>query len=370
MDLGARPAKVFFLITLPIILPAIARGLVARLHAVLGRPRDHQLRHRAGLEHAADGDLLEGAPRREPGHQCAGDDPGAVRRDLHHDLRPVHDPRSRSGATWKSSEPSRPTSDAGLEAPPGRHHDLHGDVAARGRDRRDQPRPGLSGLPAAGTAAPARGASISPPGTTSTRRWLACRRSATRSRSRRCAGTAGGSTRRTEITVTAGATEAIFAAIHAVVRAGEEVILLDPSYDSYGPAAELAGGRVVHVPLAIADFGIDWQRLAQAITPRTRLLIVNTPLNPAGSVLTAGGLGADRGPARSDGTLMCCRTRSTKRWSSTADVTRACSATRACTIAPSRCSRSGRPSTRPAGKSAIASPHRRSPRNSARCTSS
>jgi len=65
------------------------------------------------------------------------------------------------------------------------------------------------------------------------------------------------------------------------------VILLDPSYDSYGPAAELAGARVVHVPLTIADFGIDWQRLAEAIGPRTRLLIVNTPLNPAGSVLSA-----------------------------------------------------------------------------------
>jgi methionine aminotransferase len=89
-----------------------------------------------------------------------------------------------------------------------------------------------------------------------------------------------------EITVTAGGTEALFAAIHAVVRAGEEVILLDPSYDSYGPAAELAGARVVHVPLAIADFGIDWQRLAAAIGPRTRMLIVNTPLNPAGSVLS------------------------------------------------------------------------------------
>jgi methionine aminotransferase len=90
----------------------------------------------------------------------------------------------------------------------------------------------------------------------------------------------------TEITVTAGGTEALFAAIHAVVRPGEEVILLDPSYDSYGPAVELAGGRPVHVPLAIADFGIDWQRLAAAIGPRTRMLIVNTPLNPAGSVLT------------------------------------------------------------------------------------
>lgn len=90
-----------------------------------------------------------------------------------------------------------------------------------------------------------------------------------------------------EVTVTAGGTEALFAAIHAVVRAGDEVILLDPSYDSYGPAAELAGARVVRVPLALADFGIDWPRLADAIGPRTRMLVVNTPLNPAGSVLTA-----------------------------------------------------------------------------------
>ncbi len=90
-----------------------------------------------------------------------------------------------------------------------------------------------------------------------------------------------------EITVTAGGTEALFAAIHAIVRAGEEVVLLDPSYDSYGPAAELAGARVVRVPLSVADFRIDWERLAGAIGPRTRLLIVNTPLNPAGSVLEA-----------------------------------------------------------------------------------
>jgi methionine aminotransferase len=90
-----------------------------------------------------------------------------------------------------------------------------------------------------------------------------------------------------EVTVTAGGTEAIFAAIHAVVHAGDEVILLDPSYDSYGPAAELAGARVVRVPLSLADFSIDWPRLAQAINPRTRLLVVNTPLNPAGAVLSA-----------------------------------------------------------------------------------
>jgi methionine transaminase len=91
----------------------------------------------------------------------------------------------------------------------------------------------------------------------------------------------------TEITVTAGGTEAIFAAIHAVVRPREEVVLLDPSYDCYGPAAELAGARVRHVPLSISDFGIDWQRLQDAISPRTRLLVVNTPLNPAGAVLAA-----------------------------------------------------------------------------------
>jgi methionine transaminase len=92
-----------------------------------------------------------------------------------------------------------------------------------------------------------------------------------------------------EVTVTAGGTEAIFAAIHAVVRAGDEVILLDPSYDSYGPAAELAGARVLRVPLSIADFGIDYERLGAAITPKTRLLVVNTPQNPAGAVLSADG---------------------------------------------------------------------------------
>ena len=106
-----------------------------------------------------------------------------------------------------------------------------------------------------------------------------------------------------EITVTAGGTEALFAAIHAVVRAGEEVVLLDPSYDSYGPAAELAGARVVRVPLAVVDFRIDWDRLAAAIGPRTRLLIVNTPLNPAGSVLEASDW--DRVADLLDGTDAC-----------------------------------------------------------------
>jgi methionine aminotransferase len=91
-----------------------------------------------------------------------------------------------------------------------------------------------------------------------------------------------------EVTITAGATEALFAAIHAVVRAGDEVVLLDPSYDSYAPAAVLAGAKVVRVPLALPDFRIDFGRLAAAIGPRTRLLVVNTPHNPSGAVLSAG----------------------------------------------------------------------------------
>jgi methionine aminotransferase len=88
-----------------------------------------------------------------------------------------------------------------------------------------------------------------------------------------------------EITVTSGATEALFAAIHAVVRAGEEVIVLDPCYDSYEPAIELAGARAVHVPLAAPDFRVDWQRVRDAITPRTRMLLINSPHNPTGAVL-------------------------------------------------------------------------------------
>jgi len=86
-----------------------------------------------------------------------------------------------------------------------------------------------------------------------------------------------------EITITAGGTEAIFCAVQTVVRSGDEVILLDPAYDSYEPSVVLAGGRAVRVPLARPDFHVDWQRVADAITARTRLLIVNTPHNPSGA---------------------------------------------------------------------------------------
>lgn len=88
-----------------------------------------------------------------------------------------------------------------------------------------------------------------------------------------------------EVTVTAGGTEALFCAIQAVVHPGDEVILLDPSYDSYAPAVRLAGGRAVHVPLRRPDFGVDWQRVRDAITSRTRLLVLNFPHNPSGAVL-------------------------------------------------------------------------------------
>ncbi|HEX4597459.1 MAG TPA: pyridoxal phosphate-dependent aminotransferase [Burkholderiaceae bacterium] len=89
-----------------------------------------------------------------------------------------------------------------------------------------------------------------------------------------------------EITVTAGATQAILTAVLAVVRPGDQVIILEPAYDSYGPAIQLAGGEAVPVALAW-DHGyrIDWDRVRSALTPRTRLLILNSPHNPTGSVI-------------------------------------------------------------------------------------
>jgi methionine aminotransferase len=96
----------------------------------------------------------------------------------------------------------------------------------------------------------------------------------------------------TDITVTSGATEALFAAIHSVVRAGEEVILLDPCYDCYEPAIELAGAVAVHVPLVAPDFHVDWDRVRDAVTPRTRMILINSPHNPTGAVLSASDLDA------------------------------------------------------------------------------
>ncbi len=96
----------------------------------------------------------------------------------------------------------------------------------------------------------------------------------------------------TEITVTSGATEALFAAIAAVVHTGEEVIVLDPCYDSYEPAIELAGARAVHIPLTLPDFSVDWQRVKAAVTAKTRMILINSPHNPSGAVFAASDLDA------------------------------------------------------------------------------
>jgi len=89
-----------------------------------------------------------------------------------------------------------------------------------------------------------------------------------------------------EVTVTSGASEAIFDAILAVVRAGDEVIVLDPCYDCYEPAIDLAGARAVHVALDPRTFAPDWAKVRAAITPRTRMLMINSPHNPSGAMLT------------------------------------------------------------------------------------
>ncbi len=90
-----------------------------------------------------------------------------------------------------------------------------------------------------------------------------------------------------EITVTAGATQAIITAILAVVHAGDEVIVLEPCYDSYVPNIELAGGVAVRVPLTPGSFRPDFDRIAAALTPRTRALVINSPHNPSGTVWSA-----------------------------------------------------------------------------------
>jgi len=92
----------------------------------------------------------------------------------------------------------------------------------------------------------------------------------------------------TEVTVTSGGTEAIFDAVAAVVHPGDEVIVLEPCYDSYVPAIELSGGVPISVPLIYPEYAIDWAALRRTVTPKTRLLLINTPHNPAGAILGAG----------------------------------------------------------------------------------
>ena len=107
-----------------------------------------------------------------------------------------------------------------------------------------------------------------------------------------------------EVTVTSGASEAIFDAVLAVVRPGDEVVVLDPCYDCYEPALDLAGGVAAHVPLDPVDFSVDWARVRAAITPRTRLLFINTPHNPSGAMLAAADMAALADIVRDTGVLI------------------------------------------------------------------
>jgi methionine aminotransferase len=90
-----------------------------------------------------------------------------------------------------------------------------------------------------------------------------------------------------EITVTAGATQAIFTAVAALVRPGDEVIVFEPVYDSYVPSIELNGGRAVPCRLTFPDYRPDWEEVRTHITPKTRMIIINTPHNPSGAVWDA-----------------------------------------------------------------------------------
>ncbi|WP_437506108.1 methionine aminotransferase [Sorangium sp. So ce1099] len=91
----------------------------------------------------------------------------------------------------------------------------------------------------------------------------------------------------TEITITSGATEGIFSTLTAFVRPGDEVILFQPCYDSYAPAVLLNGGTPVFVTLRYPDYRVDWDEVRRALTPRTRLLLINSPHNPTGTMLSA-----------------------------------------------------------------------------------
>ncbi len=93
-----------------------------------------------------------------------------------------------------------------------------------------------------------------------------------------------------EITITSGATEALFVAIHTLVGHGDEVIVFDPAFDSYDPAIRLAGGKAIHIPLMDSGFSIDWERVRAATTSRTKAIIINSPHNPTGSVISSSDL--------------------------------------------------------------------------------
>ena len=89
----------------------------------------------------------------------------------------------------------------------------------------------------------------------------------------------------TEITITSGATEALFASITAIIDKGDEAIIFDPAYDSYAPAVHLAGGKTRHINLKAPDYTVDWEEVTRHINDNTKLIIINSPHNPTGAVL-------------------------------------------------------------------------------------
>ncbi len=91
----------------------------------------------------------------------------------------------------------------------------------------------------------------------------------------------------TEITITAGATEALYAAITTIVHPGDEVIVFEPWYDAYIPTIEYSGGRVITIPLELPDFHIDWAKVNKAVSAKTKAIILNSPHNPTGAILSA-----------------------------------------------------------------------------------
>ena len=90
-----------------------------------------------------------------------------------------------------------------------------------------------------------------------------------------------------EITITAGGTQAIYTAISAIIRDGDEVIIFEPAYDCYQPAIEMNGGTTIYLQLKAPSYSIDWNQVKKVITHRTRMIIINTPHNPTGSIMTA-----------------------------------------------------------------------------------
>ncbi len=93
-----------------------------------------------------------------------------------------------------------------------------------------------------------------------------------------------------EITITSGATEALFCAIQAIIHPGDEAIVFDPAYDSYEPAISLSGGKTIHIPMLLPNYEIDWEALSQKINNKTRLIIINSPHNPSSSILKSADL--------------------------------------------------------------------------------